>query len=187
MSEQELQNINNSNIEVIETLKNEADDAIQINKDLNNPINPDLNIPIETDTELKSNSILKPKKPRTEKQILAFQKATQIRLSNLEERTKLKQIENEKLRIETEAKIIKKAKALERKQLKAKKIIDEALIESEEEEEKEDVKCVIEKVKEVIKPVESIKEEIKEPQYNFIMLKKRIKKVNILYYNAISR
>ena len=116
MINQDLQNINNSNIEIIETLKNEADDAIQINKDVNIPI-----IENETEPELKNDSILKPKKPRTEKQILAFQKATETRLNNLKERTELREIENEKLKIETEAKIIKKAKALERKQLKSQK------------------------------------------------------------------
>ena len=74
---------------------------------------------VETDRRKKGNNV------RTEAQNLAFEKAKLIREQKRNERKKLKELEEEALKKEMEDKIIQKAVAIKKKQLKKQTIIDE--------------------------------------------------------------
>lgn len=76
----------------------------------------------ESDTEV---CIEKPKKPRSEKQILAFQKVLDTRNKNREDRKLLREKEMEKEKEITEAKIMKKAISIKKKQIKKALVLDE--------------------------------------------------------------
>lgn len=69
--------------------------------------------------------ITKPKKPRTEKQLEAFEKAKQIRDANALKRKEERLKKEEEERKQNEEKLIKKAIALKKKQLKKQAILDE--------------------------------------------------------------
>ena len=74
---------------------------------------------VETDRRKKGNNI------RSEAQKLAFEKAKLARQQKRDERKKLKELEEEALKKEMEDKIIQKAVAIKKKQLKKQTIIDE--------------------------------------------------------------
>jgi hypothetical protein len=76
----------------------------------------------ESDTD---DCIQKPKKPRSEKQILAFQKVLDTRNKNREDRKLLREKEMEKEKEETEAKIMKKAISIKKKQIKKQLVLDD--------------------------------------------------------------
>jgi hypothetical protein len=64
------------------------------------------------------------KKPRTEKQLEAFAKAREKMMLNLKERKEKKALEDAERKKEIEEKIVKKALAIKKKQIKAKAIIE---------------------------------------------------------------
>jgi len=83
--------------------------------------------PKETETESVSDDEVqaKPKRERTEKQKLAFEKAQQTRLLRAEERRKQREQQEAEAKKELEAKLIQKAIAVKKKHIKRAKVIEE--------------------------------------------------------------
>jgi len=94
--------------------------------------------------------IQKPRKPRTEKQIEQFKKVVETKKKNASERKKLAEVKAIVDKQELEEKLVKKAIAVKKKQIKKQKIIDDI-----SDEEKED-DPVIQKMKPVKAPLKSI-------------------------------
>ena len=94
--------------------------------------------------------IQKPRKPRTEKQIEQFKKVIETKMKNASERKKQAEIKAVADKQELEEKLVKKAIAVKKKQIKKQKIIDDI-----SDEEKED-DPVIQKMKPVKTPVKPI-------------------------------
>jgi len=76
---------------------------------------------VSSDDEVQA----KPKRERTEKQKLAFEKAQQTRLLRAEERRKQREQQEAEAKKELEAKLIQKAIAVKKKHIKRAKVIEE--------------------------------------------------------------
>jgi len=76
---------------------------------------------VSSDDEVQA----KPKRERTEKQKLAFEKAQQTRLLKAEERRKQREQQEAEAKKELEAKLIEKAIKVKKKQIKRAKVIEE--------------------------------------------------------------
>ena len=147
--------------EEIERLKKELDE-------LEKPPEPEL-LPAPHTKELikeesdDDESVLeiqkKPTRPRTAKQIEQFKKVIENKMKNASERKKQAEIKADADKLELEDKLVKKAIAVKKKQIKKQKIIDD--ISSDEEEGDQ----VIQKMKPVIpKPAIAVK----TSKYKFI-------------------
>ena len=147
--------------EEIERLKKELDE-------LEKPPEPEL-LPTPHTKELikeesdDDESVLeiqkKPTRPRTAKQIEQFKKVIENKMKNASERKKQAEIKADADKLELEDKLVKKAIAVKKKQIKKQKIIDD--ISSDEEEGDQ----VIQKMKPV-KPKPAIA--VKTSKYKFI-------------------
>jgi hypothetical protein len=148
--------------EQIERLKKELDE-------LEKPPEPEL-LPAPHTKELikeesdDDESVLeiqkKPTRPRTAKQIEQFKKVVENKMKNASERKKQAEIKADADKIELEDKLVKKAIAVKKKQIKKQKIIDD--ISSDEEEGDQ----VIQKMKPVkAKPAINA---VKTSKYKFI-------------------
>ena len=147
--------------EQIERLKKELDE-------LEKPPEPEL-LPAPHTKELikeesdDDESVLeiqkKPTRPRTAKQIEQFKKVVENKMKNASERKKQAEIKADADKLELEDKLVKKAIAVKKKQIKKQKIIDD--ISSDEEEGDQ----VIQKMKPV-KPKPAIA--VKTSKYKFI-------------------
>ena len=73
----------------------------------------------------EEDTVEKPKPPRTQKQIEAFQKVRDKKMENAKKRQDEKKLKDEEDRKELEAKIIKKAVAIKKKQIKKQVILEE--------------------------------------------------------------
>jgi hypothetical protein len=121
-------------------------------EDVEEPIKNEVSIPKITETitskENKDDEIItKAKKPRTQKQLEAFEKAKQIRDANaLKRKEEQKKKEDEERKI-IEAKLVKKAISIKKKEIKKQALLDEI----------SDDDTPIEKIKEIAKtkPTES--------------------------------
>ena len=83
---------------------------------------------IESDPELESPTgtlVEKPKRERTEKQKEAFKRATEIRREKAKARKESRDLAEDENRKETEQKVIAKAIALKKKQIKRVQMLDE--------------------------------------------------------------
>jgi hypothetical protein len=79
----------------------------------------------DTGSDTENQCIQKEKKPRSEKQIIAFQKFLDTRNKNRADRKLLKEQEMEKEKQETESKILKKAISIKKKQIKKELVLDD--------------------------------------------------------------
>ena len=79
----------------------------------------------KTDTESLPEQIQKSKKPRTAKQIEAFEKARKIRDEKRAERKGVREKAETEYKQQKEEKIVKKALAIKKKQILADKVLDE--------------------------------------------------------------
>jgi signal recognition particle GTPase len=79
----------------------------------------------DTGSDSENQCIQKEKKPRSEKQIIAFQKVLDTRNKNRADRKLLKEQEMEKEKQETESKILKKAISIKKKQIKKELVLDD--------------------------------------------------------------
>jgi hypothetical protein len=148
--------------EQIERLKKELDE-------LEKPPEPELLPAPHTKESIKEESdddesVLeiqkKPTRPRTAKQIEQFKKVVENKMKNASERKKQAEIKADADKIELEDKLVKKAIAVKKKQIKKQKIIDD--ISSDEEEGDQ----VIQKMKPVkAKPAINA---VKTSKYKFI-------------------
>jgi hypothetical protein len=115
-------------------------------EDVEEPINNDVSVPIITETipskENKDDEIItKAKKPRTQKQLEAFEKAKQIRDANALKRKEEQKKKEEEERKIIEAKLVKKAISIKKKEIKKQALLDEI----------SDDDTPIEKIKEIAK------------------------------------
>jgi len=124
---QELLELENENLGALEEPQKQEDKLVEKSE----PINA-----VET---IDNTPILKAKKPRTQKQQEAFEKAKAIRDANaLKRKEEQKKKEDEERRI-AEEKIVKKAIAIKKKQIKKQAVLDEV----------SDDETPIEKIKEI--------------------------------------
>ena len=142
-------------IEKSETIKQEKLEEIQRLKKQLNELEPPCVIPVskeesEDDEDEIQVSIQKPRKPRSEKQIEQFKKVVETKMKNASERKKLAEVKAVVDKQELEDKLVKKAIAVKKKQIKKQKIIDDI-----SDEEKED-DPVIQKMKPVKAPLKTI-------------------------------
>ena len=142
-------------IEKPETIKQEKLEEIQRLKKQLNELEPPCVIPVskeesEDDEDEIQVSIQKPRKPRSEKQIEQFKKVVETKMKNASERKKLAEVKAVVDKQELEEKLVKKAIAVKKKQIKKQKIIDDI-----SDEEKED-DPVIQKMKPVKAPLKTI-------------------------------
>ena len=104
---------------------------------------------------------IKPKAVRTQKQIDAFQKVRDKKMENAKLRQKEKLLKDEEDRKELEAKIIKKAVAIKKKQIKKQTVLEEI----------SDDETPIEVIKEMKKNIKEIKQEKHDkPKPKFIFV-----------------
>ena len=106
-------------------------------------------------------TVEKPKPKRTQKQIDAFQKVRDKKMENAKMRQEEKKLKDEEDRKELEAKIIKKAVAIKKKQIKKQTVLEEI----------SDDDTPIEVIKEMKKNIKEIKPEKPEkpkPKFNFV-------------------
>ena len=96
-------------------------------EDLEEPTPPDavINNPPPTPNDSIDGLVQAPRKPRTAKQIEAFEKAKAIRDANYAKRKEEAQIKAEMERKILEEKLVKKAIAVKKKQIKQQKILDD--------------------------------------------------------------
>jgi hypothetical protein len=97
------------------------------------------NANIETLEEIQP----KPKKPRTQKQIQAFELARQKRDANRKARAEEKRRQEEQAQMELEDKIVQKAIQIKKREIMKTKVLDEI----------SDEETSIEEVKKIVKPV----------------------------------
>ena len=79
----------------------------------------------DTGSDTENQCIQKEKKPRSEKQIIAFQKVLDTRNKNREDRKLLREQEIARDKEENEAKIMKKAVSIKKKQIKKQLVLDD--------------------------------------------------------------
>ena len=108
-------------------------------------------------------TVEKPKPKRTQKQIEAFQKVRDKKMQNAKLRQEEKKLKDEEDRKELEAKIIKKAVAIKKKQIKKQTVLEEI----------SDDDTPIEVIKEMKKNIidklpKEIKPEKPKPKFNFV-------------------
>ena len=137
------------------TIKQQKLEEIQRLKKQLNELEPPCVIPVskeesEDDEDEIQASIQKPRKPRSEKQIEQFKKVVETKMKNASERKKLAEVKAVVDKQELEEKLVKKAIAVKKKQIKKQKIIDDI-----SDEEKED-DPVIQKMKPVKAPLKTI-------------------------------
>ena len=137
------------------TIKQQKLEEIQRLKKELNELEPPCVIPVskeesEDDEDEIQASIQKPRKPRSEKQIEQFKKVVETKMKNASERKKLAEVKAVVDKQELEEKLVKKAIAVKKKQIKKQKIIDDI-----SDEEKED-DPVIQKMKPVKAPLKTI-------------------------------
>ena len=143
-------------IEKPETIKQEKLEEIQRLKKQLNELEPPCVIPVskeeseDDEDEILPIEIQKPRKPRSEKQIEQFKKVVETKMKNASERKKLAEVKAVVDKQELEEKLVKKAIAVKKKQIKKQKIIDDI-----SDEEKED-DPVIQKMKPVKTPLKNI-------------------------------
>jgi len=130
---QELQDLENLEVEAVEEPK--PLQKLKIKKGEK---------PVTEDAVKNDEPIVKPKKERTAKQLEAFEKARQKMLVNTEQRKAQKALEDVQLKKELEEKIVQKAIAIKKKQIKKKAVLD---IVSDDETPIEEVKKLAMKVK----------------------------------------
>ena len=145
MSTEKPVTIKQQKLEEIQRLKKELNEleppcVIPVSKEESED-DEDENLPIE---------IQKPRKPRSEKQIEQFKKVVETKMKNASERKKLAEVKAVVDKQELEEKLVKKAIAVKKKQIKKQKIIDDI-----SDEEKED-DPVIQKMKPVKAPLKTI-------------------------------
>jgi hypothetical protein len=147
--------------EQIERLKKELDELEKPPEPELLPASPAQLIKEESDDDESVLEIQKkPTRPRTAKQIEQFKKVVENKMKNASERKKQAEIKAEADKIELEDKLVKKAIAVKKKQIKKQKIIDD--ISSDEEEGDQ----VIQKMKPVkAKPAINA---VKTSKYKFI-------------------
>ena len=139
-----------------ETIKQEKLEEIQRLKKQLNELEPPCVIPVskeeseDDEDEILPIEIQKPRKPRSEKQIEQFKKVVETKMKNASERKKLAEVKAVVDKQELEDKLVKKAIAVKKKQIKKQKIIDDI-----SDEEKED-DPVIQKMKPVKAPLKNI-------------------------------
>lgn len=153
---QELLDLENEKVEDVEKLP-EIPVKISINTDISSKEN-------ESETE-ETETLTKAKKPRTAKQLEAFEKAKAIRDANaLKRKEDAKRLAEEERKL-IEEKLIKKAISIKKKQIKKQAVLEEI----------SDDETPIEKVKEIaekIKHVDNQKKNLPAPEkpimkYNF--------------------
>ena len=147
--------------EQIERLKKELDELEKPPEPELLPASPSPHTKEESDDDESVLEIQKkPTRPRTAKQIEQFKKVVENKMKNASERKKQAEIKADADKIELEDKLVKKAIAVKKKQIKKQKIIDD--ISSDEEEGDQ----VIQKMKPVkAKPAISA---VKTSKYKFI-------------------
>ena len=166
----ESEDINTSEDSLIKKEKNEQIERLKKELDeLEKPPEPELLLPASPAQLIKEESdddesVLeiqkKPTRPRTAKQIEQFKKVVENKMKNASERKKQAEIKADADKIELEDKLVKKAIAVKKKQIKKQKIIDD--ISSDEEEGDQ----VIQKMKPVkAKPAINA---VKTSKYKFI-------------------
>jgi hypothetical protein len=126
---QELLDLENENVEDLEEVNKIPNDTIK-------------KVETITSNENKEDEqITKPKKPRTQKQLDAFEKAKQIRDANtIKRKEEQKKKEDEERKI-IEAKLVKKAISIKKKEIKKQAVLDAI----------SDDETPIEKIKEIAK------------------------------------
>ena len=117
---QELQDLEETNTEGLEEEKDEPIQAVKGTIDV--PVN-DTKKPVGKATEPQV--LVKEKKPRTAKQIEAFEKARETREKNALARKQSRDEEAIAIRKQVEDKLVKKAIAVKKKQIKQEAILDE--------------------------------------------------------------
>lgn len=138
------------------TIKQQKLEEIQRLKKELNELEPPCVIPVskeeseDDEDEILPIEIQKPRKPRSEKQIEQFKKVVETKMKNASERKKLAEVKAVVDKQELEDKLVKKAIAVKKKQIKKQKIIDDI-----SDEEKED-DPVIQKMKPVKAPLKTI-------------------------------
>ena len=138
------------------TIKQQKLEEIQRLKKELNELEPPCVIPVskeeseDDEDEILPIEIQKPRKPRSEKQIEQFKKVVETKMNNASERKKLAEVKAVVDKQELEEKLVKKAIAVKKKQIKKQKIIDDI-----SDEEKED-DPVIQKMKPVKAPLKTI-------------------------------
>ena len=115
--------------------------------------------------EVEDNSIQATKKPRTQKQIDAFQKVIEKRNENRKMRAEQKQILKEEEKVILENKIIKKAVSIKKKQIKKELVLDDI---SDDDEPIEEIKQKIVKSKKRVLPPLPQTPVIPQIQYSFV-------------------
>lgn len=138
---QELIDLEDKNVEDVESdyaVKNEKQD--EKNETINDK---EINVSVE-----------KPKKPRTEKQLEAFERAKKIRDANAVKRKEERLKREEEERKQIEEKLIKKAIALKKKQIKKQVLLDEI----------SDDDTPIQKIKKVVEKQEQVTSGAFEPE-----------------------
>jgi len=120
--------------------------------------------PMTEDAVINNEPIVKQKKPRSEKQLEVFNKAREKMLLNLKERKGKQEQDALIKKKEIEEKIVKKAVAIKKRELKSKAILDEI---SDDDTPIEEIKKIATKIKPLIEVSEEKPKTIFE-KYRFI-------------------
>jgi hypothetical protein len=115
MSLQELQDLEDIEVENVEEPAQKPLQKIKIKKGEK---------PVTEDVVKNDEPLVKQKKPKTEKQLEVFARAREKMLTNLKERKEKKALEEAQLKKELEEKIVQKAIAIKKKQIKKKAVLD---------------------------------------------------------------
>jgi hypothetical protein len=91
---------------------------------MNNEIIEDLDVLEKLESDTNEVCIQKPKKPRTEKQIIAFNLVLEKRNENRRQRALAREKEEDEEKKAIEEKIIKKAQSIKKKQIKKELVLD---------------------------------------------------------------
>ena len=90
----------------------------------NNEVKEDLEESSSSDDQIENKVIPKPKRQQTEKQKENFRIARQKRMDNIAKNNEAKNIRQQEEKVIIEAKIVKKAVAIKKKQIKQQRIVD---------------------------------------------------------------
>ena len=115
-----------SDIDESEILEDIADEMPKPTLIKSKMVKPQVSLKVaEKCSDDEEDTVEKPKPPRTQKQIEAFQKVRDKKMENAKKRQDEKKLKDEEDRKELEAKIIKKAVAIKKKQIKKQVILEE--------------------------------------------------------------
>jgi hypothetical protein len=104
----------------------ELPDDLEMPKALKPNMQPELQFEMSNSSNSSDEEVqIKPKRERTEKQKLAFEKAQQTKMLNAEKRRKERMQKEAEEKKELEKKLIEKAIKVKKKQIKKMKVIDE--------------------------------------------------------------